>query len=93
MKKIILSIAIFFLINTQSFGHVEHYSKYNYLEYELFRNNKSIGYHKYTFDRNGSKLIINNEVNFKKSFKLLEEIMPYEKSNSLLWRNIAISSG
>ena len=35
----------------------------------------------------------NNEINFKKSFKLLEEIMPYEKSNSLLWRNIAISSG
>ena len=27
MKKIILSIAIFFLANTQSFGHVEHYAK------------------------------------------------------------------
>ena len=30
-----------------SISHVDHYSKYNYLEYELFRNNNSIGYHKY----------------------------------------------
>ena len=46
-------------------AHVDHYSKYNYLEYELFRNNKSIGYHKYTFTRNGSNLIVDNEVEFK----------------------------
>ena len=65
MKKIILSIAIFFLINTQSFGHVEHYSKYNYLEYELFRNNNSIGYHKYVFKRDGDNLSILSEVSFK----------------------------
>ena len=65
MKKIILSIAIFFLINTQSFGHVEHYAKYNYLEYELFRNNNSIGYHKYDFKRDGDNLQILSEVSFK----------------------------
>ena len=65
MKKIILSIAIFFLINTQSFGHVEHYAKYNYLEYELFRNNNSIGYHKYDFKRDGNNLSILSEVSFK----------------------------
>tara|TARA_B100000575_G_C22931301_1_gene539660 strand:- start:172 stop:855 length:684 start_codon:yes stop_codon:yes gene_type:complete len=65
MKKIILSIAIFFLINTQSFGHVDHYANYNYLEYELFRNNKSIGYHKYDFKRDGDNLSILSEVSFK----------------------------
>ena len=65
MKKIILSIAIFFLANTQSFGHVEHYAKYNYLEYELFRNNNSIGYHKYDFKRDGDNLSILSEVSFK----------------------------
>ena len=65
MKKIILSIAIFFLINTQLFGHVEHYAKYNYLEYELFRNNNSIGYHKYDFKRDGENLTILSEVSFK----------------------------
>ena len=65
MKKIILSIAIFFFANTKSFGHVEHYAKYNYLEYELFRNNNSIGYHKYDFKREGKNLTIYNEVSFK----------------------------
>ena len=65
MKKIILSIAIFFFANTKSFGHVEHYAKYNYLEYELFRNNNSIGYHKYDFKREGDNLSILSEVSFK----------------------------
>tara|TARA_Y100000816_G_C25987133_1_gene515593 strand:- start:362 stop:1000 length:639 start_codon:yes stop_codon:yes gene_type:complete len=48
-----------------SFSHVEHYKKYNYLEYELFRNNTSIGYHKYDFNRDGKKLSISSEVGFK----------------------------
>ena len=65
MKKIILSIAIFFLINVQSFGHVGHYANYNYLEYELFRNNNSIGYHKYDFKIDGNNLSILSEVSFK----------------------------
>ena len=65
MKKFILSIAIFFLFCIESFSHVDHYAKYNYLEYELFRNNKSIGYHKYDFIRDADKLSIISEVNFK----------------------------
>ena len=65
MKKFILSIAIFFLFYVKSFGHVEHYKDYNNLEYELFRNNKSIGYHKYEFNRDGDNLSIKSEVSFK----------------------------
>ena len=65
MKKFILSIAIFFLFSIESFTHVDHYAKYNYLEYELFRNNKSIGYHKYEFNRKGESLYISSEVKFK----------------------------
>jgi len=65
MKKFILSIAIFFLFLVQSFGHVQHYKDYNYLEYELFRNNTSIGYHKFDFKRDGSNLSIDSEVSFK----------------------------
>ena len=48
-----------------SFGHVDHYAKLNYLEYELFRNNQSIGYHKYNFKREGDNLSVISEVNFK----------------------------
>ena len=65
MKKFIFSITIFFLISIKSFSHVGHYAKYNYLEYELFRNNKLIGYHKYEFNREGDNLSIESEVNFK----------------------------
>ena len=65
MKKYLLSIGLIYLLSFDINAHVNHYSKYNYLEYELFRNNKPIGFHKYNFERNGSKLIINNEVSFK----------------------------
>ena len=65
MKKYLLSIGLIYLISFDINAHVNHYSKYNYLEYELFRNNKSIGFHKYNFERNGSNLIIYNEVSFK----------------------------
>ena len=65
MKKYLLSIALISIMSFEINAHVDHYSKYNYLEYELFRNNKSIGYHKYNFKRSGSNLIIDNEVEFK----------------------------
>jgi len=65
MKIFLLSIAILFLFSFKSFGHVEHYSNFNYLEYELFRNNKSIGYHKYDFKRKDNNLSIVSEVSFK----------------------------
>ena len=65
MKKIIFSIAIFLLFNFKSFGHVDHYANFNYLEYELFRNNQSIGYHKYDFKKEGDNLSVISEVSFK----------------------------
>ena len=65
MRKIIILIIILFSLNFQAIGHVQHYENFNYLEYELFRNNKSIGYHKYDFIRDGDNLSIISEVNFK----------------------------
>ena len=65
MKKFLFSIVIFSLFSIKSFGHVDHYSNFNYLEYELFRNNKLIGYHKYNFKREGENLSIISEVSFK----------------------------
>ena len=71
MKKLVLSIIIFFIFNMSVFGHIDHYKTLNYLEYELFRNNKSIGYHKYNFTRKNDFLIVDSEVEFKISKKLL----------------------
>ena len=65
MKNFLFSIVIFSLFSFKSFGHVDHYANFNYLEYELFRNNKFIGYHKYDFKRDGKNLQINSEVSFK----------------------------
>ena len=64
MKKYILSIGLIFLLSLDINAHVDHYAKYNFLEYELFRNNKLIGYHTYKFKRDGNDLIIENEVNY-----------------------------
>ena len=65
MKKYLLSIALIFFLSIEIKAHVDHYSKYDYLEYELFRNDKSIGYHKYEFIRNKDNLVVKNEVSFK----------------------------
>ena len=65
MKKLLLSIFIFSTISFETFSHVDHYAKFNYLEYELFRNNTSIGYHKFDFRRDGKNLIIDSEIKFK----------------------------
>jgi hypothetical protein len=65
MKKIILSIIILFSFNLKADSHVEHYGNINYLEYELFRNNKLIGFHKYDFIRKNNNLLIKSKVNFK----------------------------
>ena len=65
MKKFLFSIALIFILSSENSAHVDHYSKYKYLEYELFRNNQLIGYHTYKFKRKNGNLTIDNEVSFK----------------------------
>ena len=65
MKKLALSIIILFSFFSTANSHVKHYAKYTFLEYELFRNNQSIGYHKYNFIRESEKLSVKSEVEFK----------------------------
>ena len=64
MRRFSLLLVIFFSICFQSFAHIGHYNNLNYLEYELFRNNKPIGYHKYYFKRENDNLEIKSEVEF-----------------------------
>ena len=65
MKKISLSIIFLLFLNTNTFGHLQHYNSLNYLEYELFRNNDLIGLHKYSFEKEGKNLVVKSEVDFK----------------------------
>ena len=64
MKKIFLSIIILLSLDFKTIAHIDHYSNFNVLEYELFRNNKLIGNHNYEFLRNDDKLIVKSVINF-----------------------------
>ena len=65
MKKITVAIILYFFLNVNSFGHLQHYSGVKYLEYDLYRNNVLIGSHKYDFIKNGDILTVKSVVNFK----------------------------
>ena len=65
MKKILVSIILYFFLNVNTFGHLQHYSGVKYLEYDLYRNNSLIGSHKYDFLQNGDNLSVKSVVNFK----------------------------
>ena len=67
-------------------SHVEHYSNFNYLEYELFRNNQPIGYHKYEFLRKNNNLTIKSEVSFDIT-KLGVELYKYFASSEETYEN------
>ena len=86
MKKVFFSLIIIFSINSQAISHVEHYAEFNYLEYELFRNNKSIGYHKYDFVRENDTLSIKSEVNFKIT-KLGVDLYKYFAASEEIYKN------
>ena len=65
MKKLILSIAFSILFTFNALSHVEHYTKFNSLKYELFRNNDLIGFHNYYFEKKDNTTIVKSEVQFE----------------------------
>jgi len=65
MKKNILSIILFLILTTEVFSHSEHYKKTNQLKYELFRNNKLIGFHNYEFERKDESIKVKSSIKFK----------------------------
>ena len=67
VKKLFLLLPFFIiqLYFNSAFAHVLHYQKLNKLEFDLYRNNKLIGQHIYTFYRDGKNLTVQNKINFK----------------------------
>ena len=63
MKKFIV---IFFIIicSSNSLAHMAHYSKYEKIEMEIFRNGELIGYNYYFFQRNGDETKVVNQLKF-----------------------------
>jgi len=79
MKKKFLSIILFLTFTTNLVAHLAHYQSINILEYELFRNDQSIGYHNFEFTRSNNALKVKSIINFKIS-KLGIDLYKYEGS-------------
>jgi len=65
MIKNIFSIIFFLFFANNALSQTKNYKEINFLEYELFRNNKSIGYHNYKFERNDNYLNVKSIIEFK----------------------------
>ena len=63
MKKFIVILFLIFY-SSISMAHMGHYSKYNKIEMEIFRNGELIGYNYYFFTRKGDETIITNQIKF-----------------------------
>ena len=68
MKKILV-ILLFIFLPSISIASMNHYSKYNKIEMEIFRNGELIGYNHYFFTKKDDEMIITNQIKF--SVKLL----------------------
>ena len=61
----IVKILIFILISFSAHAHVNHYDSLKKIEFDIYRNNKPIGKHIFTFTKSESKLIVKSEINFE----------------------------
>ena len=67
MLKIYNLIGLFFLIifTTTANSHVDHYKDLNRIEFDIFRNNKHIGKHIFSFKNVNDQLEVDSEINFE----------------------------
>ena len=59
----ILLIYVFFPLSTNA--HVQHYNDLKRIEFDIYRNNKHIGTHIFTFKKSEKKLAVKSEIKFQ----------------------------
>tara|TARA_Y100000590_G_scaffold462422_1_gene626482 strand:+ start:80 stop:763 length:684 start_codon:yes stop_codon:yes gene_type:complete len=62
-KNIIFLLLLILPITANA--HVLHYDKLNRIEFDIYRNNKHIGKHIFSFNRSNGELAVKSEINFK----------------------------
>ena len=62
-KKIIF--IIFLIIPITSYSHIQHYDNLNRIEFDIYRNNKHIGKHIFSFNRSNDQLAVESEIKFE----------------------------
>ena len=67
MFKIYKIVIIIILINLpfSANAHVQHYEDLNRIEFDIYRNNKHIGKHVFSFKNSDGLLTVDSEINFK----------------------------
>ena len=67
MSKICKIIIILFLISVPHTisAHVQHYEDLNRIEFDIYRNNKHIGKHIFSFKKSDGLLAVESEINFE----------------------------
>jgi len=67
MTKIYRIIIFLTLINLpfSTYAHIQHYDDLNRIEFDIYRNNKHIGKHIFTFIKSDEQLVVESEINFK----------------------------
>ena len=58
-------LLLLFLLPVSTKAHVQHYDNLNRIEFDIFRNNKHIGTHIFSFERNDNQLQVESEINFE----------------------------
>ena len=86
MKNILFSIIIFFTLITSTFSHVNHYKDFTVLEYDLYRNNKLIGFHNYKFTREANNLNVKSKIEFNIS-KMGINLYKYQATSEEIYEN------
>ena len=64
MKLKFVFLFLFFMYPSFLYSHVNHYSKIKYIEMDVLRNGKRIGYNKYIFIVKNDFFIVKNKTNF-----------------------------
>ena len=62
-KIIILLIFVIFPLSLNA--HVQHYDNINRIEFDIYRNNKNIGKHIFTFKKTGENIAVESEIKFE----------------------------
>ena len=61
----IIILLIFISFTSPSVAHVQHYDNLNRIEFDIYRNNKNIGKHIFSFKKSGEQLAVKSEIKFE----------------------------
>jgi len=61
----ILIFLIFINLSNSAIAHVQHYEDLKRIEFDIYRNNKNIGKHIFSFKKSGEQLFVESEINFE----------------------------